>query len=597
MPTPFRLPKPEEDTSTYLDWWFCSNACLTAAIEDETPAHYRAKATERDDPDVKTFLRKYGHEETSETLRADYWALVAQWKKRKVEEVVDARRRLSYRIGREDFAAEQKELDKRIEDSVERGRKLQEKSQREMEEFRAEMRRAQAVRDFQAQQFDELCKPKQIPERALFEHTHILGPSGSGKTSLLLFTIIRHYINKLNPAFVVIDPKGTDLVEPLARVKSFRDRIVLIDPLDKPALNLFVSTSNPAEIISSFAYIFSTSNQKLTGQQEACFSFCVRLIFGLPGATLFTLLDLLDDDAKNRDPRFVAAVANLNPNNPADAIARRFFERDFYSSTFSTTREQIKTRVYAIARDEYLGAMFNAPERKLDLAQCIRDRKLVLVNTRLDELKGNHQTLGRYIISLFIDAIMGRAHIPEDQWHPTFLVIDEFQEFADSAKTPHMLRLMRRYNAGAVLAHHNMFNDVFDDAIRSAISTNTGIKFASKPAGMDINYMARDMQCETEFLTKTAVKSETHARFACTFTGLDHPFIAEVPFGCINQLTKLTTEEYRALRAQNKAALTQAPNRTDPPVRQTDQPAAAPEQPPPRASRPSADDPEAGSTW
>jgi hypothetical protein len=190
---------------------------------------------------------------------------------------------------------------------------------------------------------------------------------------------------------------------------------------------------------------------------------------------------------------------------------------------------------------------------------------------------------------------MSRSHIPESEWHPAFLILDEYQEFADAEKTPHMLRLMRRYNAGAILAHHNMFNDVFDDAIRSAISTNTAIKMASKPAGLDIKYMERDMQCDEDFLTKVAVMSDTHARFACTFTGLDHPFIAEVPFGYINQLTKLTDDEYRAFREQNKAALTQTPDRTDPPVRQTDQPAAAPEQPPP--PRPRRDDPEAGSTW
>jgi hypothetical protein len=110
----------------------------------------------------------------------------------------------------------------------------------------------------------------------------------------------------------------------------------------------------------------------------------VRLVFGLPGANLFTLLDLLDDDAKNRDPRFVAALNRLDPNNSADAIAKRYFERDFYSATTGPTREQLKSRIYAIARDEYLGAMFNSPERKLDLTQCIRDRKIVLVNTRLD---------------------------------------------------------------------------------------------------------------------------------------------------------------------------------------------------------------------
>jgi hypothetical protein len=194
--------------------------------------------------------------------------------------------------------------------------------------------------------------------------------------------------------------------------------------------------------------------------------------------------------------------------------------------------------------------MFNATERKLDVAQCIRDRKIVLVNTRLDKLHTNHQTLGRYIISLFSDAVMSRTEA-----HPAFLVIDEFQEFADADKLPRMLRLMRSKNAGAILAHHNMYNDVFDDAIRSAISTNTGIKYASKPAGMDINYMARDMQCDAEFLTRRCVKSATHARFGCTFTGLEHPFLAEIPFQHIKSWPTMTNAQHDALLARNKQLL------------------------------------------
>jgi hypothetical protein len=110
------------------------------------------------------------------------------------------------------------------------------------------------------------------------------------------------------PAYVIIDPKGTDLVEPLARLAIFdqwlRERIVIIDPLDKPAINLFQNTGEAGQVISNFSYIFSTVNQQLTGQQETCFSFCVRLIYGMPGATLFTLLDLLDEDPRRPDPRF-----------------------------------------------------------------------------------------------------------------------------------------------------------------------------------------------------------------------------------------------------------------------------------------------------
>ena len=95
------------------------------------------------------------------------------------------------------------------------------------------------------------------------------------------------------------------------------------------------------------------------------------------------------------------------------------------------------------------------------------------------------------------------------QWTPAFLVIDEFQDFADEEKTPEMLRLAREYNLGVVIAHQNMFCAELNDDIRNAISTNTSIKYAASPEGGDLNYMARDMRCEPDFL-KTQTKQRQH---------------------------------------------------------------------------------------
>ncbi len=69
--------------------------------------------------------------------------------------------------------------------------------------------------------------------------------------------------------------------------------------------------------------------------------------------------------------------------------------------------------------------MLNANTRKVDFTRYIRERKIVLVNTRITQLKEAHQTLGRYIIALTLDSIQSRQGRD-----PVYLVIDEFQEFA-----------------------------------------------------------------------------------------------------------------------------------------------------------------------
>ena len=418
-----------------------------------------------------------------------------------------------------------------------------------------------AERSRQEREWNELRAVKPIPEKLRFEHTHILGPSGSGKTSLILDIILRDLNEDSPPAYIIIDPKG-ELVDQISRLAEFnnswKDRLVIVDPLDSPALNVFQSSGrNPAQIISTFSYIFSTTRQTLTGKQDTCFAFCISLLFKISRSNLFTFLDLLDDRTvkdKPSDPQFTSTISNLTKHY--EQAMRRFFEVDFYSPSYRSTRTEIKTRLWEVLKDEHLFAMLNATERRLDIAECIRDRKIVLVNTRMATLKIGHQTLGRYILSLAVDAIQSRVDIPEEEWHPVYLVIDEFQEFADEIKVPEMLRLIRVYKAGAILAHHNMYCTEFNDDIRTAISTNTSIKYATSPRGKDLNYVVRDFQCDPDFLTKECVKTDTHGRFDCYFTGLQYPFLHEFPFGHIDDFPKMSDDDYRLLRQANKDNLT-----------------------------------------
>ncbi len=118
-----------------------------------------------------------------------------------------------------------------------------------------------------------------------------------------------------------------------------------------------------------------------------------------------------------------------------------------------------------------------------------------------------------------------------------------------------MLRLLREYGGGAVIAHQNMYCPELDDDTRNAISTNTSIKYCTSPEGQDLNYMARDLRCESDFL-KSMHKSDTHANFACFVRGIcQHPFIVESEFGWIDKWPKMSDVENREMRAMNKAAL------------------------------------------
>ena len=78
-----------------------------------------------------------------------------------------------------------------------------------------------------------------------------------------------------------------------------KDRILIIDPAQAPALNMFNISSPRFEAYTSeqredvqtdinalFNYIFASGEYDLTGQMGVAFSYAIRLIFARPNSTV-----------------------------------------------------------------------------------------------------------------------------------------------------------------------------------------------------------------------------------------------------------------------------------------------------------------------
>jgi hypothetical protein len=531
------------------DYWFCSLRCFRDAARAYLPKRYDYDAKGEDDPHVARLLNEWDNSDEYEDLSYEdkkdrVRQLYKDWKGDKLIAIWNAEHEVEQRL-------------------------LSEQKRRRDEEAAAERAEADRVQQLENEKrlaelaYDELISPKPIPERLRFEHTHILGPSGSGKTTLIQQLILDDIAKPDPPAYVVIDPKGL-MVERLSRLAEFapnrgrlKDRLVVVDAAAEipPALGIFstsLSIQSPPDrnrvlnqLIETFAYIFSSSDAKLTQRQAVHFSFIVRLIFSI-GGDIETLMDLLDDTSK----RFLPYAADL------DLGARRFFENDFYDPSFRDTRAQIKTRVYEIMSRPELMAMLGASHNAVSMVDALQQRKIVLINTGMSQLGHKSSTLlGRYFIALTLSAAFARFAIPRPQWTPAFLVIDEFQDFADDQKTPELLRLAREYNLGVILAHQTMHASELNDALRTSISTNTSIKYAASPEGIDAAYVARDMKCEQSFLAQQQ-KTATHAHFACFARGVaPHPFVVEVPLGNVDQREQMSRMEYALFQAANTQRL------------------------------------------
>jgi hypothetical protein len=454
----------------------------------------------------------------------------------------------------QEHSARETEQSERYQDDHLRLLKMDADGQIAQTKYETQRHITEVFAEIDERELQERIVRRDIPDKIRYEHTHILGPSGSGKTTLIQDLILADLAQPDPPAIVIIDPKGL-MVERISKLAIFadrlKDRLVIVDPTHEPlpALNMFEPPPKGTEnqVISNFAFIFSQAGVPFTGKMLPVFMFAVRLMFTIPRANLFTFMDLFDDTAKDR--KFQPYIDRL-----PDPAAQRFFANDFYASNYADTKPQVKSRLYQIISRPELVAMFNAPESKLDMFDCLQQRKIVLVNTGLMKLgPTGSQLLGRFVISSTLNAAYRRSLIPRSQWTAAYLYIDEFQDFADEEKTPELLRLAREYNLGVVLAHQNMHCNELNDSLRTTISTNTSIKYCSSPEASDQSYMARDLRCDTDFL-KVHTTTGTFATFARGM-GLQHPFLTTVEFGNIEQQPQMSDEAHSPVISNAKTFL------------------------------------------
>ncbi len=185
--------------------------------------------------------------------------------------------------------------------------------------------------------FFRMTAPFNIPFSARFEHTHIVGGSGHGKTQLLQSLILRdiEQLAQGRGSIVVIDSQG-DMIRTILNLselspsadESLADRVVLIDPNDvehPPALNLFdfglerlerYSAVEREKLINGaialYEYMFGALlGADLTQRQGVIFRYLARLMMVVPGATIHTLREFMEDPEATRPH-----LAKLDPTSP-----------------------------------------------------------------------------------------------------------------------------------------------------------------------------------------------------------------------------------------------------------------------------------------
>lgn len=417
--------------------------------------------------------------------------------------------------------------------------------------------------------------PFVFTDRQRYEHMHVIGGSGHGKTQLLQHLIYRDLTREAPPALIVIDSQG-DMLRKIQRLELFTceplaDRLVIIDPEDveyPPALNMFDMTNArlagysrahreqiEAGVIELYNYVFGALAAELTQKQGTAFAFVSRLMLSIPGATIHTLRELMEDEAQSLDrSRFAEHIVKLDPT------ALAFFENQFFSRAFQQTRQQIARRLYGVLQVPAFDRMFSAATNKLDMFEAIQSGRIVLVNTSKALLKSDASALfGRYMIALAMRAIFERVAVRRHD--PAFLIVDEAAEyFDDNLET--LLSQARKYNMGVLFAHQHL--EQLSPPLRSSVAANTSIKLAGGVSDRDARALAPDMRTSADFVT-SARKCERSTEFACYVRNMtDMAVKLTIPFGTLESVPRMSRQAHAALIDRNRERYATSPNRARP---------------------------------
>lgn len=415
--------------------------------------------------------------------------------------------------------------------------------------------------------------PFAIPFPARFEHTHIVGGSGHGKTQLIQFLINHDLVRAAEDgrSVVVLDSQG-DLIQTISRLDYFSpssetslaDRFVLVDPNDVEhpvCLNMFdfnrdrLSGYAPVDrekilnaTVELYEYFFGALlGAELTQRQGLIFKYLARLLIEIPDATIHTLRELMEDS----EP-FRPYIQKLT------GTARSFFETRFFDRQFNETKKQILTRLWGVLSNSSLERMFSHSRNKIDIFELLNQGKIILINTAKDLLGQEGSAIfGRFFIALIAQTAVQRAAIPAYKRVPSFVYIDEAQDYFDE-NISHLLNQARKYRVGLIFAHQNL--DQLGLGLRSSVLASTTIKFAGGLSAKDANVLDSEFRCTADFLLSQK-KQQGRTEFACHVKNYTSKALSvTVPLGLVESLPTLDALDEELLLEDNRQRYSAPPD-------------------------------------
>lgn len=331
-------------------------------------------------------------------------------------------------------------------------------------------------------------------------HTYLLGSSGSGKTNLIE-NIIAHDLASDEDCCVVVIDSQTQLTEKLARLDV--PDTTYITPQYELALNLFdvgyqdmkgrgiqgETLINKTVGLLSFV-MEGMMGAEFTNPQKTIFQYVIQLVISIPGANIFTFMDIL---AEKGEEQYANEIAKLDEN------LQRFFTVDYPSSEYRRTRDAIRRKLDGLLLNPTFCRLFAATENKIDMFEQLNEQKLIIIDTNKPMLDDAASAFfGRLFIAMILRASHRRFEAKGPQ-RPVYLIVDEAHEYFDKS-VAEMLEQARKANIGLLVAHQSLAQSRGSKGggLADSLMVNTATKIIWTSFREDAAKFAGSMQVKPE---------------------------------------------------------------------------------------------------
>ena len=419
-------------------------------------------------------------------------------------------------------------------------------------------------------ELQELVAAETPPEEFRFDNrfqgTWIISPPKGGKTNLLSW-MIRHDLDAVASGaatVIVMDGQGgrQSLVRPIARYTEFAPggaldgRLLYIGPRNPVRINPFLKESTDEEVAFNAArgmfiyFMESMLGAPLSINHITVLENALELIFKIPDATMYTLMDVLQVDGWKQ---FQDYLPKLNSHT------QQFLRGEFNTnSNYTQCKPEIVSRIQGMLRDRTFRRMFADPRSTFNLTDEINSGKCILIDADKNYLQERCELFGKFFISLVHRCALARADIPEDRKIPCYFYIDECQDFIkQDLKIPEILEQARKQNIGLILG--NQFTtQITEPRVRDSVYAVTATKLASR-TNIDLPKLATALRCEAQFIL-----NQPAYHFVCYTEGMKRGVSKKFPYFNFSD-HPMTEEEWRSIQPREESDSNPGPEPPDAP--------------------------------